>query len=342
MSKFDGVLSMSELGMCSRDLVATYLGHETAPETPAQQRLLKHATLHEAIFANYFTEETGIPLLDAGLCEECKVNRGIERYGFHVELKYGKIKLIGHIDRFAQMETAIQTEIKSLGRFGYDKFLKQNFKAYSTYEWQEACYMESTDTPGIYIVGNRDTGQLRRYCITRGDKTLKINGCDALQVNVTAADIQAKAEKVAHFIAHEELPLGDFEDGDEGCKWCKHDYLCIKKEVDKKVIVLSDRTLTPMVKDYIKGRDMASDGEAIKDAAKEEILNHFRKTVPKLEPFKIRCENFASISYGGKKTKRYLDDKKVRELLKDKADACYSESAPYDDLMIRKLKEKEE
>ena len=335
------VYRMSSAGACPRVIAAEILGYEPIPESGGSTRLLEHATRHEAIFADYFTQETGIELEDAGLCQQCLEEFGDERYGHHVEIKTTNFRTIGHMDR-RTLPTLNPVEIKSLGRFGYDKFIKEPFTGqYSSYTGQEAMYLHHAHMPGLYLVGNRDTGALKIYSIAYKQEHFPGN-FDRIELPITGGDLLDKFDDIEmNYVRHGELPLGI---PGNSCRWCRFKFLCeeVKQEEKDAPVVKLPSILEASVM-YRDGHALESQGKSMKAEGKDALLAYAKEGMPKYKT------DIASVVYRGQTTKKTLNPDAMLSWMQaygyaeDKLpDGFYTESKPYDDIGIYLLKEKKE
>ena len=328
-----GTFSMSETGNCVRALVASRMDYEPMPETKGQLRLLRHASRHEEMFANDIAEEHGITLIAGGLCERCR-ELGIERKGIHVEIPTFLYTLVGHLDRRAIINgRQFPVEIKALGRFTFEKFRKNGFEAFPGYAAQEACYLQAEGLPGLYIVGNRDTGELLKYTIPYKGETIKIEGFSELHLPIEFKDIDSKLCAAEVYSRDRVLPDAQFDDKSELCRYCRVKYLCVGEE--PKVLELHQVDLLEAARMWIEGSALEKQAEEMKDGAKDAFLNYARQN--KQDKFRT---GGISVSYKGEVARRYISEAKAKELLdKEILEKLYVDSKPYPSLYIRILKE---
>jgi len=318
--------SMSGVGSCSRIIVATILGYEPLPESEDSKILLKHATRCEDLAAQQIIDE-GYVLQTPEYCLTC------QRYGHHIEIDTALFKLVGHLDRRIILGDGrtIPTEIKSLGRFTWDKFARENFGVYPEYVGQEACYLEAEKSPGIYWVMNRDTGKALRYIVNDTDHMLDFPGFERLVLPITFNQIVDKLNMVEIYVQDGILPEGEPSDA---CRYCKFKYLCITEEKEEaKEIQLPN--LVEAAELYKEGKDLEKAGQERIEQSKYVLLNHAKEA--KIDKYHV-CN--VSVSYRGAKTKKWLDEKLIRSMVSDEViKQVERESKPYDDFTIRILKE---
>lgn len=336
------IYRMSEAGACPTVLAAMQLGYEPVPESEASLRLMRHASRHEELFADDLYSEYGW-VLDGGIrpCPKCTVEFDSERYGIHIEIRTQLIRLIGHLDRRAIIiGVKYPVEIKSLGRFTFDKFKRDKFDSFPEYAAQETCYLEAEDRPGLYVVGNRDTGELLKYTIPYNHQSLDLPGFEELELPITYDAIIDKLHRVEFSVKAGELLTGNYSESSDQCRYCRFKFLCLKETVEEAQEV-DTPTLLEASAMYKDGHALEKQGEAMKTTAKDAFLQHAKANNPKFDPVKFKT-SIVSVSYRGMKTKRYADEKKMKEVLdEDTLAKCYSESKPYDDVGIYILKEEQ-
>ena len=328
-----GVYRMSESGNCPRVLAAPKLGYEPIPESESQIKLLKHASRHEQVVADALSDE-GYTLLDAGLCLDCLKEFGEKRYGFHVEIITFLIRLIGHIDRLIVVNgSSYPLEIKSLGRFTFEKFKRERFGYSPSYAGQEACYLEAIKRPGFYAVQNRDTGELLKYSIPRNGKFIELEGFERLEIPITYEQVESKLHLVELGVQNQDLPQTAFDEKSNECRWCRVRYLCSKEDKEEKAKDLNLPTLLEAAELYKEGKQFERMAEERVEQARQVFITHAKEQG--LE--KYRVQNL-SISYRGQKTKKWLDEKTIRSLVSPEiVKQAEKESKPYDDYSIRIL-----
>lgn len=332
------VYRMSEVGDCPRALIAPRLGYEPIPEKDSVNKdiLLDHASECEALAAKQIIK-AGYLLENGGVCQVCLNRFGNKRDGIHVELDTPLYSLYGHLDRRIFVNDKwYPVEIKSLGRFTWEKFARKGFDTYPSYIGQVLCYLEAEQSPGIYWVMNRDNGQSLKLVINDFKNELDLPGFEKINLAPTYKDIIDKLNDVEIAAQYEELIDGIKTDN---CRWCQYRYLCFdmkEEEEAKEEITLPD--LVEAAQMYKEGHEMSKTGEQMKEIGRLSLVSHAKNTdTPKFRTGGV------SVRYRGQKTKTWLDNEVIKAHLDDEVIRLATrESAPYDDVSIRILKETKE
>lgn len=326
---------------CLRPLVAQYLGYESTPQTKADQdRLDYYSRLEKVVVDRLKKEEIYIEHNDEDPCYICYRNFNEECFGFHTKLLTELVNIRGHLDGILKFTGSVHhnenpVEIKNLGRFVFDKWKKNKFAVYPSYAVQECIYLESMQKPGLYIVNNRDTGEMLKYSIPYNGEFLTVEGFEKLELPFTITEVIETVHTIDIYVESNQLPDGQFNSDSEQCRWCRWKFMCIKAEPESELIEITEPNLLECASLYKEGHAMVKQGEKMKITATDGLLNHSKATgISKYHAGGV------SISYRGTKTREYIDDKTLRakaspELLAE----VIKQSKPYDDYSIRVLKE---
>jgi len=333
MSK--SVYSMSAMGSCPRVLAAEKLGHEAPPMTSEDLTRLEYYTMCEDIAAKQITN-LGYELEPSTLCQTCLEKYGNTRYGIHVEIDTPLFVLLGHLDRRLILPNRrLPVEIKSAGRFIWPKFAKEEFNAFTGYAGQEACYLEAEQSPGIYWVLNRDTGEPLKYIVNDFKNEINLEGFKKITLPVTYEEIIDKLNQVEIAVQYGELPEG--EDSDN-CRYCKYGFLCSKApkiESEDKTEVIKIPSLVEAARMYRQGHAMEGEGKSLKETAVISLLSHAKdNNIPK---YKVGGVSF---SYQGQKQKEYLDSEIIKASVSEEIIRLATKKGKvYDAYTARVLKE---
>jgi len=324
-----GIYFMSESGGCPKALAAGHLGYEPIASSSSGEIVMKEGKRHEAHIAEDLTA-MGYELLDAGPCVKCEKEFGREVSGHHVEYQNVLIRLVGHVDRFLIIDgQKFPCEFKSMGLFVYQKFLKERLAGFPGYEAQEVCYVGVTERPGLYVVKNRDNGQMTLHTVPYGE--LVIPGHKILPVHITFDDIVDKLNSVEISVRGGELPGCSTPENER--RWCPFKYLCTQEVPEEKGVVVAQAELLEAADLWKEGNKMEREGKDKIEYATAVLLAQGIMT-PKYTVSGL------SVSYGGQKTKKYVDVKTLRELVsEDLVKKVMKESKAYNDLKIREIKE---
>lgn len=297
---------MSEAGKCPKALAAPFLGFERIADKPEAQRIMRESSRHEALVAEDLAEE-GIVLSGGLLCGKCQDEFGDKRYGTHVEIKNASVRLIGHLDRQAHLSDKwIPVEIKAFGRFTFEKWRKMAWDYYSEYEAQEALYLHATHKSGLYVVKNRDTGELLKYYVpnTYDGGYYSPVGWERLDLRVKAADILSKFEMIESKVQEGMLP--DAESSGL-CDRCSYRYLC-EKEPTKLVSVTPD--LAQAVTLWKEGKIAEAEGEEKLAKAKGMFVAHMQGAG--LDKCAVAD---LTVRYYGQRVNKYVDVKLLESMV---------------------------
>ena len=336
------VYRISNVGECSRSLAASRLGNNPTPETEDDKTRLKYYSDLEEICAKKLIN-LGLQILPGEQSIECNkpgcvYEDGSRRKGIHVEIQTDLLDFVGHLDRRVQLKSGVYpVEIKCLGRFGWQKFVKDNFKSYPSYAMPEACYLEAEGKPGLYVCMNRDTGDLAKYVINDKKKEIKLDDFIDLELPVTFEKVIEKLTNIEIEVASGTMPKGD--GNEQECSWCHFRYLCSTTDIsEKKMAIVNVPAVLDAATMYKEGDYYFKMGKGMKDSASFALYEHAKQNT--LEKFRV---GGLSVNYHGQTTRKWYDAK-VLEALVDKKilKKAERESAPYDNGRIVILKEKDE
>ena len=316
------VYRMSSSGACPRILAAERLDYEPVPKTEATLTILKESSRHED-FVIEDLETIGFLISDRQ-----------KEYTLETPL----ITLVGHIDGIATRQGKVRQgmgsgvgsveqkhllEVKALGRFTFDKFKRQGLSIYPEYQAQITCYAEAAKfLPILLAVKCRDTGEIIKRFLDK----------PPMDFNV----ILDKLHEVELCVRDGVLPEVTFDEKSDQCRWCRFRYLCTKEEKEETPAKeVTSPTLLEAAELYKEGKQYERMAEERIDQAKNVFIGHAKEQG--LEKFRT---GGLSISWLGERTKRFLSEKRLKELVDEKIiEQCYMESKVYPDLRIRLLKE---
>ena len=298
---------MSEAGNCPKVLGAMRLNYEPLPETKVSLRIMRESSRHEDFVIEDLTSEGYI------ITDRQK----------ELTLETPVLILQGHIDGIARNinddNKPYLLEIKALGRFTFQKYQSKGLSAFPGYEAQVTCYSEATGLPILFVVKNRDTGEIIK---TELSETL-----------MSFDDILDKLNMVELCVQDSVLPEATFSDDRDQCQWCHYHYLCIKKG-PKKLTKISEPNLLEAAK-------LWREGKQYEDMAKERIEDSRRTFLNYMKPNAInKCQvEKISISYN-ERVRQMIDEKKAKEILPAETISQITKEIKYDDLRIREIEEK--
>lgn len=314
------VYRMSESGSCPKALAAARLRYNSV--TQENSVLLREGKRHEIHVAEDLASE-GFYMEDAGECLQCREEFGETGIsGHHVEIVNPLVRLIGHIDRYLIIDDVrYPVEIKSMGLFAFKRFLKEGLG--QGYESQIACYTGQTEKPALYVVKNRDSGEMLKFTVPFGDTV--IPGLKILPIHTTLEQVLDKLHLVEAYVRTEELPDCDLSD-----KWCNYKYLCAGTG-SKDLPEATEQEVLIAAREWKENREAIQQLEVSMSAAREILLSYARKVS------KFSAEG-VSVSYQGMRSRTTWDEKVLKELLsEEQISAARKQGKPYEDLRIRIL-----
>lgn len=331
----NSVFRMSSATACPKILVAEKLGYEPKQKTRSDLDRLQYYSWLEDVAAKQIAS-LGYEVLDAGLCPLCTNPDGGQRSGFHVGLNFPLFSLVGHVDRQVRIDgKTYPVEIKSLGRFSWQRFKNNQFESFHDYEGQELCYLEYYKTPGIYWVLNRDTGDSLKYIVNDHKNILNLPGFEKIFLAKTFAEIEEQITSVVIDASCGELPNAPFEP-DGKCRYCDYQYLCLDQvETDvNKTSEINIPELSEAARLYQEGVRMEKEGAERKSSAISTLLGFAKSNQPK---FKISGVSF---SYSGQKTRTTCDMDLLKTMIDDDTyNKVIRVGRPYDSYTVRVVKD---
>jgi len=148
-----------------------------------------------------------------------------------VKLTFPAFELLGHIDGIAKRNGDKRLlEIKSLSRFRYQSFISAGFERFRAYAYQITAYQKAVQLPVVYVIKNRDTGQMRTIELDKPP-------VDFEQVYDTVMTVELAVRK------KQLCPATRTEDFT--CRICRFRYLC---EPEETVPVQMDRNVLEAAK----------------------------------------------------------------------------------------------
>ena len=154
------VYSISKIGNCARTHTAERLG--LLPKEEPNPRLMlaaREGQRHEQWIKDDLMEHGWKSIATKPVrCEPCN------RDGYHIELAEEAFKMTGHMDDLVyplgQNTNIHLAEYKALGRFSAQKILTNGIYSHRTYATQVNLYHYITNLPILYVIKNRDTGEM--------------------------------------------------------------------------------------------------------------------------------------------------------------------------------------
>jgi len=322
---------MSSAGECIKALVAQGLGYESVADTEIQIKQLVHYTRHEGL-VKMALEDEGYELQHATTCPQCLDEFGDDRKGIHTEFSTDIIRVIGHLDGKIRADNGsfYPLEIKSLGRFSFDKCKRESLEAFPGYVAQEACYLYSENSPGFYVVCNRDTGEMLKYAIPYG-QVVSLGGFSQLDIHLPIESIIDNLHIVDIFVTSGALP--EIAYNEKSCRWCRFRYLCTDENRTAKVETLP--SLLEAAEIYKEGKRFEAMAKDRIEQARTTFVAHSKTSGID----KYTCGGI-SVSYLGQRTRTWLDEVIIRaEASLELIEKATKQSVPWDDIRLRLVKE---
>ena len=314
---------MSSTGDCPKLLTAVHLGYEFPPHSKASETIFREGKRHEDWVIEDLRQE-GYEVETNDLCSKC------DREGIHVELGTPLIDLMGHLDGRVKVNgSKLPLEVKSMGRFQFEKFRAKGFDAFPEYASQERCYLEVENSPGIYIVKCRDTGEKLRFSIG-----VELKGFKLLPLSLTYDNVLDKLNQVELWVREKTLPPIEYNEKSEQCRWCKGRHiLCTVQQRNTEVILPNLIEASELWKE---GKRLSDEGEEKLELAKLAFLQHSKEN--KLDRYSVGGLN---VSYYGVRQRESIDEKLLKELVNEEIwRKALKRGKEWDDLRIRDTERK--
>lgn len=242
------VFRASALGGCLRALVAARLGYDPLPFDEASELRMAEGNLHEAAILEHLRQEGWI------IVDEQE----------EVELVVGdRLVIRGHIDAVGGQElkgAARVVEVKAMGDGPCKEFLANGFDTNRRYATQLSVYMAALDLPALFVVKNRNSGQIH---------VLEV---DAMPIPI--AQIKARVARI-EAIAR----TGDFPDCDTTSLWgCPFRYLHDQKELPGPTGTgaVDDTEVDALAAAYDRARTLATQADSMKKLARDRLADTVR------------------------------------------------------------------
>ena len=254
------VFRMSSAGKCPKALWAQRTGVEGEPVPAWLADAAEEGTVQEAIVKDKLRKE-GWLIEEGGKCTKCT---GHGTKGIHVDMTYGNMFIVGHMDGTATKDNEKRIlEVKTMSQFEFDRWMKGGFDAFPAYAAQLSCYMEAYGlTKALYAVKNRNNGYLHKTLIDK-----------------QPVDFKSVMQQIGRSTAKE---MPDVEPDFEtfACRRCAYKKLCIRTKED--MVVQNEAALNDACEIWREGNAEMESGEAKVKQAKavfleQAIATHLKK-----------------------------------------------------------------
>ena len=294
------VYRMSEAGHCPRVLAARRLGYEEPPRSQEIENLLDDCLWHEERVVMRLRSE-GWDITDR------------QR---EVSLSTPLLQLVGHIDGIASREDGrFLLEIKALGRFTFNSYIKGGILAFLDYAAQVTCYQKAIQLPILMAVKNRDTAVIKRDIMTSPPLSFE-RIVDSLNIAEQSVRNGSLPEWKCDERARERCPMS---------------YLCGPGKAEVKELALPD--LIEAARLWREGKELEREAEEKLGKARDAFLARARE-----EP-SFTVEGLA-VQYYGVRQRSYIDEVALRSLVPEETiKQAMRPGKPWDDLRVRERKQ---
>ena len=295
---------MSQAGDCAKALSAQHLGYEATPETASSLLIMEESTWHEGRVVQKLEQE-GYVVTDRQK---------------ELTLEEALFVLQGHIDGVASRAgLSYLLEVKALGRFTFQKYQRDGLMAFPGYAAQVSCYQHMLKLPILLAVKCRDTGQLLETILPDPPMDFYSILDKLLQVEVS--------------VREGELYPATCDEKDK--RYCSFRFLCEPSEEKALAKVESLPSLIEAAALWKEGKQLESQAEERLEQAKQAFIAYPQSS--QVDKFSV---GGVSVSYLGKKSRIYLDEAKLKELLAPEIlELARKQGKTWEDVRIRAIKE---
>ena len=246
---------MSSAGKCPRALSAELLGCECEPKPSWLEQAAEEGNWHEDRIITEL-EQGRIDIPGYGKVIINVVNRQEEQ-----KLEFDQFVLLGHNEGkaiYADLPSWL-LEVKSMGRFEFDRWMKTGFVGFPNYLDQITCYFASAGlSECLYIVKNRDSG----YRDVRFIRPLE-NYFKTIFLRLTG---------VVESVAKGNLYPAEFNGDNIECRRCGYKLLCIPKITVMDIATRQELDLA--VAEIRDGNKLLAEGKELYDKGKSKLYKH--------------------------------------------------------------------
>lgn len=236
----------SALGGCLRALVAARLGYDPLPFDEAAELRMEEGNLHEPIIVEWL-ERDGWTVVDQQKLVELTVA--------------DTLVVRGHIDGVGGRgahDPARLVEIKAMGEAPFKQWVADRFKSNERYAWQVSAYMHALGLPGLFVVKNRNSGEVDVFKLDEAPIPLA-------KIKARVAQVEAIARR------------GDFPDCDTEYLWnCPYRFLHDQKELPGTSAV-DDTEVDALAGAYDRARTQATQADTMKKLARDRLADVVRE-----------------------------------------------------------------
>ena len=316
------VFRMSEVGICQRALTAQRLGYDPLPRDKASELIMRESRRHQDwVIEDMRAQGLEVVYLN-DVCGQCAMEFGDAREGEHAEVSQDGIRVVGHLDCRVKVDVWRVDEIKALGRFTFQKLLKEGPSAFPEYLAQLTAQMIATQLPGRLTFKCRDTGEVKHW-----DYPYPSDGVhQAMWEKLTR--VEKSVDKGA-------LPECEMAEDSPQRRYCSFRYLCGEAQAIKEALpVTTDVSLLDAANLWAEGKVLELQAQERLEQAKQVFLIHVKETGEcKFQAGQV------SVQYLGEQRREHYDTKTLKQLVsEDVLVKALRVGKAWDDIRIRVVK----
>jgi hypothetical protein len=239
------VFRASALGGCLRALVAARLGYDPLPFDEASELRMGEGNLHEPVIVEWLKTDGWTVTDQQKLIELTVADTLVVR---------------GHIDGQARHTGPPRLlEIKAMGQDPFKRWVADRFASNDRYAWQVSAYMHALDLPGLFVVKNRNTGEVDVFEVDEAPIPLA-------KIKARVAQVEAIARR------------GDFPACDTEYLWnCPYRFLHDQKELPLGGEAVVDAAeVDALAAAYDRARTQATQADTMKKLARDRLAEVVR------------------------------------------------------------------
>lgn len=236
------VFRASSLGGCLANLIAARQGFNGLPFPEKIAKAASEGSLHEPAILKALEDTYNITILSRQDEIEFTVAEGVI--------------IRGHTDgRGIYQGEEVGIEVKAFSQDNFERYLREGIKGYLHYAWQVSIYMLATGLPFLFVVKNRNRGELHLTLIT--------------EPPIDEITIKTKVFQVEALARAGELPVCDGK-----AQWpCPRFYLHHKgQEQASEYEIDTDTVIDGLALAYEQARDSEKIAAAKKEVARGRLL----------------------------------------------------------------------
>jgi CRISPR-associated protein Cas4 len=284
----------SDVAKCLRALVYQWRGEKAMPTNPRLFFVFADGDMHHKTIVQQ--------LKDAG----------VEITMQEAPLRDPKLNISGKLDALIKLNGHYYVlEIKSINRWGFDEITRDGPKEEHVIQLQLYLYFVQNifkieTKSGILLYKNKDTSSFYDFEIPFDEKVVQ--------------DFFGRLKLVEEHLAKGSLPDRPYEKTDWHCNYCDYREVCWTGIADKQITEITDEELVRLISELIFVKSQRREFDAKHDDLVEMVkqqLHQKQLTEARLGSYMINLKESSM---------RRLDQKRLKEFLKEKIDEFYSET----------------